>query len=1177
MTAPQIENLRSKMTRSRFLRNLLLILMATGLTLSGRAQQQTAELTGRITDTSGAAIPGATVTITNPAHGVRVVVQSGDRGGYTAPLLPPAEGYEIAVSRPGFQEVRRVGITLQVAQVAEVDLSLTVGAVTQTVTVTGAPPLLDTQTSSVGQVIPTRTITSLPLNGRSSFRLIQLTPGVTFNKSAYGQFGDVPVNTTWDANFSISGGQAQSNEILIDGIPSSVGFFNQITTIPTVDDTQEFKVQSDSLPAEYGRFGGGVVNVTTKSGTNDLHGTVFEFLRNSALDANDYFDNRAGRKLPAFKMNQFGAAVGGPVVIPHLYNGHNKTFFFGDYQGTRRIQGATFLGTVPTLAQRSGDFSQTYNAAGKLVTIYNPFSTAQNPTNPAQYVRSPFPGNIIPQSMLDPVALKILSYCPLPNTKGAAYTNGNNYISNAPMTVYQDAGSARIDQSVNQHYHFFGRFGWLLTNLTQPNTFGNIASGGAGAVGTTKFHSWSFAFDNTIPISPTLLLTVDYGYARWFQSRQTLSYGFDNAKLGFPSSFVSQVGIPMFPAINVTGYSAMNGQSYLVNGNDSHSLLGSVTKILNRHTIVAGTDVRLHLINFFNVQASAGTFSFTPAQTQGPNPNTASAAAGNALASFLIGAGNSGSMPIGAGSALRDWYFAGYAQDDFRVSRKLTVNLGVRYETESPYTDRHNRLNYFDTSVASPARNSQFPDLTGGLVFAGANRHSRVYDWNTWQFSPRLGFAYQMFPTTVVRGGIGQVYAPLELSNNAVGFVPTTGFSSSTAWETSLDGGLTPHNLLSDPYPQGLVQPAGASLGAATSLGQALSVWDAHPKSPESYQWNFGVQQQLPSDILVEAAYVGSRGLHLTHNFDINTLDPKYLSLGTALQAQVPNPFQPYVTVGALSHPTVTRQQLLLPYPQYGAISVENRTWGGSNYQSAQFKVDKRTSHGVSFLAAYTISKWMSNVTSQDANIGPTNATGVQSFYDLAAEKSLSENDTPQSLILNVVGTLPFGRGQRFLGRSSGLLEKLIGGWTASGILTEQSGLPLVLTAPVTDGGSRPNWVPGASPRLSSSRSNSEKVAEWFNTAAFSLPPAFTFGNVSRTIGSARGPALHNLDFAVEKRTQLLERLNMQFRAEAFNLTNTAHFGMPNTSMNSVTFGQISSVLASPPPRQVQFAVKFLF
>jgi hypothetical protein len=1142
------------------------------------AQQQTAQLTGQITDSSGAVIPGATVTVMNPARGIKIVVTSNATGNYVVPLLPPADGYQLTVSKTGFTGVTRTGIILQVAQVAKIDLTLAVGSVSQNVVVTGAPPLLDTETSSIGQVIPARTVTYLPLNGRSSFRLIQLTPGVTFNQAAYGQFGDVPVNSVFDTDFSINGGQSQANEILIDGVPSTVGFFNQITTIPSVDDTEEFKVESDNLSAEYGRFGGGVINVTTKSGTNELHGTAFDFLRNSVLDANDYIDKSKGVKIPTFIMNQYGGVLGGPVVLPRLYHGRDKTFFFVDYQGTGRIQGSTFLSTVPTAQQRTGDFSQTYNSSGTLVTIYNPFSTAPNPSNPSQYVRTAFTGNVIPSGMLDPVAKNLLTYYPMPDTQGSPYTNANNFISDAPLRVGQNEGSARIDQNVNDHYHFFGRFGFSLTNLTQPNSFGNVATGGAGAVGTTEFHNWSFAFDNTVTVSPSLFVTIDYGWARWFQSRQTLSYGFNNASLGFPSQFVNLITIPMFPSVNVTSYAATNGQSYLSNGNDSHSLLTSVTKILGRHTLIAGTDIRLHIINLFTVAASSGTFSFTQAQTQGPNPNTASSTAGNALASLLLGAGNSGSMPVGAGNEMRDWYTAGYLQDNIRLTTRLTVNAGIRYEEESPYTDRHNELNYFSPTVTSPAANPSFPNLTGGLVFAGKNgTSSQVYDWNTDQFDPRVGFAYSLPRGMVVRGGFGMVYAPLELSNNAVGFAPDTGYSSSTSWNTSLNGGLNPYNVLSNPYPQGLVEPSGNSLGAGTSLGQSLSVWMQNPKTPRSYQWNFGVQQQFPSNILVEAAYVANRGLHLTHNFSGDVLNPEYLSMGTALQSQVANPFQPFVTVGTLSNAKVTEQQLLLPYPQFTGLTIENDTWGGSNYQSAQFKLSKRPTHGVSLLGVYTISKWLSNMTASDAPIGTTNNTAVQNWYDLAAEKSLSENDIPQSLILNVVADLPFGHGRKLLGTAPEAVNKFVGGWSASGILTEQKGFPLAMSAPITDGGTRPNWVSGANPQLSSSRPIAAKVAEWFNTAAFALPPAFTFGDVSRTIGNVRSPGLHNLDFSLDKETQLMERLHMQFRADFFNLTNTPHFALPDTSMSDATFGQLNTLLPSPPPREVQFALKLLF
>ena len=1153
---------------------VLLVLIAPPL----QAQQQTAQLTGQITDSSGAVIAGATVTVTNAARGIKALATSDATGGYVVPLLPPADGYQLTVSKEGFSAATRNGITLQVAQVAKVDIALTVGSVSQNVTVTGAPPLLDTQTSSVGQVIEKQSIASLPLNGRSSFRLIQLTPGVTFNQAANGQFGDVAVNTSWDADFSVNGGRAQSNEILIDGVPSTVGFFNQITTIPSVDDTEEFKVESDNLSAEYGRFGGGVINVTTKSGTNQFHGSVFEFLRNNVLNADDYISKGKGVKVPPFKMNQFGAVIGGPVVIPWVYRGQNKTFFEGDYQGTRRVQGSSFVTTVPTALQRAGDFSQTFNSSGNLVTIYNPFSTVVNPANPAQYIRSAFAGNVIQPGLLDPVAKALMAYYPASNTTGSQYTNANNFISTKPLSVTQDAGSARIDQNVNDRYHFFGRFGFTRTNLTQPNYYGNVASPGNGAVGTTSFHNWSFAFDNTVTLNPTLLLTINYGYARWFQIRQTLSYGFNNASLGFPTSFVNAVTIPMFPAINVSSYGAMSGQSFLHNGNDSHSLLTSLTKIAGRHTLIVGTDLRLHLINFFNVQASGGTFSFTQAQTQGPNPNSASSTAGNGLASLLLGAGNSGSMPIGSGSAIKDWYLAGYVQDNFRITSRLTLNAGIRYEEESPYTDRHNKLNYFSTTVPSTAANSQFPSLTGGLVFAGTNSiPANVYNWNKNQFGPRVGFAYTPLQSTVVRGGFGIVYAPLEISNNAVGFVPNTGYSSSTSWNTSINGGLSPNNILSNPYPQGLVQPSANSLGAGTALGQSLTVWDAHPKTPQSYQWNFGIQRQLPSDILADVAYIANRGLHLTSNLSLNALDPKYLSMGAALQGQVTNPFKPFVSIGALSNATVTQQQLLLPYPQFTGVQAENATWGGSNYQSVQIKVNKRTTHGISMLAVYTVSKWLSNVPAEDAPIGTNNGTSVQNPYNLAAEKSLSENDIPQALIISGVAELPFGHGRRFLSGAPGLVNGLVGGWSVSGILTEQKGFPLALSAPVTLGGNRPNYVSGVSPTLSSSRPIAQKVSQWFNTAAFSLPPAFTFGSVSRTIGSVRSPALKNLDLTLGKETQIAERLHMQFRAEAFNFTNTPHFGLPDSSMSSATFGQLTALLPSPPPREIQFAVKFTF
>lgn len=1157
---------------------VLLVLFTLTFSCRVSAQQQTAEITGSVSDTTGAIISGAMVIIAEPSRGIQIAVHTNARGEYVAPLLPPGSGYEVRVSKAGFQTAVRSGVTLVVSQVARIDISLQLGAVAQTVTVSGAPPLLDTETSSVGQVIPAHSISNLALNGRSTFRLIQLTPGVTFNRAANGIFGDVPTNTTFDANLSINGERAQSNEFLIDGVPSTAGFFDQITTMPTVDDTQEFKVQSDNQPAEYGRFAGGVVNVITKSGSNQFHGNLFEFLRNSALDANEYFNKGAGLGIPPFKMNQYGLSAGGPVVFHRLYNGHDKTFFFVSYQGTSRIQGATFQTTVPTAAERQGDFSGLLNAAGKPVTIYNPFSTQPDPNHPGQYVRSPFQYNKITSNLLDPVALNLIKYYPLPNTAGAPFTNANNYVSNAPLTVNQNAGSARIDEYANNVYRLFGRVGWLLTTQSQPNTYGNAASPGAGAVGTTRLNNWSFSQNNTFTLSPDLLLTFNYGYARWYQIRQTRSYGFDSASVGFPSSLTSHIQVPMFPTLKMVGYGNMSGQSYLSNGNDSHAWLASLTWIHGRHTLVFGTDVRLHFINIFNALASSGTYSFTRAPTQGPNPVSVSATAGDAMASLLLGAGSGGSVPIAAGNSLKDLYFAGYIQDTFQVTRKLAINAGLRYETESPYTDRHNRLNYFDPAIPSPAANTQFPNLTGGLVFAGVDGQPRnVYTWNTAQFDPRFGLSYSLNRSTVLRGGFGTVYAPLEISNNAVGYAPSSGFSSSTSWVTSIDGGLTPYNLLSNPYPDGLVEPTGSAGGTGTQLGQSVSFWDHNPQSPQSYQWNVGVQRQFPWSILLDLAYVGSRGIHLTAPFDSNQLDPSYLSMGTDLQKPVANPFQPYVQVGLLSQAKVPQQQLLRPYPQYTGVTIINSTWGGSNYQALQVKVNKRTSRGVDFLLAYTYSKWLSNVENAEAPIGPSNVTNVQNYYDLAAEKSLSETDTPNSLVANLVAQLPFGRGQWLGGNLHGLPNALVSGWNASAIVIEQSGWPLTFNAPVTGIGDRPNAVPGVNPRLSMSRSNGEKVNEWFNTSAFSLPPAYTLGNVDRTDGAVRGPGIHNIDFSLKRDFPIHENWHAQFRVEAFNLFNAPHFNLPDTSMNTPLFGHITSTLDSPPPRELQGALQVFF
>ena len=1144
-------------------RVFLLTVFLIGLRAGMFAQQQAASLTGIIVDSSGAAVPEATVSISDRARAIKLATSSNERGEYVFPQISPGDSYEVSVSKTGFKETIQRGVALQVAQSAKIDFTIDVGNVAETVTVNSDPPQLDTQTSSMGQVIAGQTVESLPLNGRSTFRLIALTPGVTFSQSAYGQFGDVAVNTTWDTNFTINGGRAQANEILIDGVPSSVGFFNQITTLPTVDDTQEFKVESNNLSAEYGRYAGGAINVTTKSGTNGIHGDVYEFLRNSFFDANDWFNKRAGNPRAPFRMNQFGGTVGGPLVLPHIYNGKDRTFFFFSYQGTRRTKGATFIGTVPTAAQRSGDFS------GIAAPIFNPYTT-----NPTTKARTVFPGNVIPASLLDPVAVKMAAYYPLPNT-GPIGATTNNFLSNEPVRLSQDVYSLRIDQNVTQKYHVNGRYAYSRTPLTQPDYFHNPATSGTGAVGTTNFVNQSFSLNNLYQFSPTLLLNVNYGFARWFQARQTRSYGFDNSQLGFPDSLVSAITIPMFPAVNITGYTGLANQSYLINGNDSHAILINLKKILSRQTLSIGVDGRLHRINFFNVNNSAGTYSFANAQTQGPVATNATG--GNAFASFMLGFGNSGNIPIGSGVAMQNFYGAVYVQDDLRLTNNLTLNLGIRYDGESPYTDRNNQLNYFDPDLANPAANASFPNLKGGLVFANTGATPRtVYTRQHNNVAPRVGFAYSPDSMTSVRGGFGLSYAPLEVANNAVGFSPSLGFASSTSWNTSVDGGFTPTNLLRNPFPQGFVPPTGSSLGAGTQLGQSITIWNHNPQTPYSMQWNFDVQRQFPHSMLFDLGYSASRGVHLTSTFDLNTLNPQYLSLGTSLTTQVANPFQPYVSIGTLSNATVARRQLLLPFPQFLSVQEVNNPYGSSTYHSLQTKLVKRMSGGVSILASYTWSKLISNVNAQNAPIGTTDNTGVQNYYNLSGERSVSELDQTHNLIVNGVFELPFGKGKSFVRNAGALTNSFIGGWKLTGILTEQSGFPLTLSAAGTGAGTRPNLVPGVDPRISTSRTNQERVLAYFNTSAFVTPPAYTFGTVGRTYSGIRGPGVQNLDASIQKDTSF-EGLRAELRLEMFNVTNTPHFAMPDMARQDAAFGTITSVLPSPPQRQMQVALKLSF
>jgi hypothetical protein len=1155
-------------TKWRFLACLL---VSVGVTL---AQGTTGQIVGRILDPSGSPVAAAAVKVTNVDTGISREGLSGETGNCVIPLLPPGN-YRITVTKEGFRPVNRAGITLTVDRVARIDVELELGTMAQEVQVTAEAPLLESETSAIGQIVDNTKIQNIPLNGRSAFRLVQLTPGVLATAAAGGQFGDMPVNTNWDTNFSINGGRQMSNEIHIDGVPSTTGQFNTITTIPSIEATQEFKVQSNSLSAEWGRFSGGVVNVSTRSGANEYHGALYEYLRNDVFDANEFFNNGAGRGIPPFRMNQFGGAAGGPLQLGRLYNGRNRTFFFADYQGTRWRRGETSRTSVPTALERAGNFTQTFNQQGAQVVIYDPNSTQADPARPGQSIRTPFAGNVVPAARMDPIARKLIEYYPAPNTAGDPFTNFNNYASNAGRRIDQNQVSGRADHNFSDSYRMFARLAHNRTSLTQPDTYGNVATPDPGAVGTTPFHQTTFAFDNTATISPTSIVNVKYGFARWYQYRETRSYGFDQRTLGYPDSIVSQFQIPVFPAVGVEQYGSLGGQSYFVSGNDTHSLIGSWTKVMGRQTIKVGGEGRLNRVNFILIGGGAGSYTFNRAFTRGPNPLTFYENAGNGVASLLLGAAASGSAPIISGVSLQNFYGAGYIQDDIRLARNLTMNAGLRYETESPFTERQNSINQFDRDLPSPAKNSQFPDLRGGLVFAKASsRH--VWRWDRVNFAPRIGFAWSALPKTVIRWGAGLFYSPAETANVATAFAANQGYSATTPFVGTVDGGLTPYRTLSNPYPEGLVQPTRDTLGASTFLGQAPAIWDSRQIMPETYQWNFDVQRELPGQILLDVAYVGSRGIHLAfRNRQMNELDPQYLSLGSGLNQLVNNPFYGIINVGAFTQRTITRRQMLLPYPQFTAVNVINMTHANSIYHALQLKVDKRFSKGVGVLLAYTFGKLITDANNAVSAVGSGgNITNTQNWYNLRTERAASELDVSQSVVASFVAELPIGPGKPLWGASKGVAAVLAGGWQLNGITAYRTGYPLAMTATIPGGGNRPNST-GSSAHIETSRSRGEAIGRWFDTSAFLLPPSFSLGNVGRTLPDVRGPATFNQDLSVIKNTPIREKVSLQLRFEYFNVFNTPQFALPNTALGSGAFGRVQATLLLP--RVGQVAAKIIF
>jgi len=1143
--------MKTEQSSSRAMRAVfMLVLLPFGLT----AQSEKAQLTGNITDSTGALVAGVEITVTHVATGVKRTTMSNEAGSYTVPLLEPGQ-YTIHASKAGFRPVSRSGIELHVNQTARIDIALEVGPLTESVQVVAAAPLLQSATSDLGHVVENRQILDLPLNGRNTIALAALAPGIR----PQGTFGANPatVNYTGWGNFSANGGIANINEILIDGASGTTAALNGVVYMPPVDATEEFKVQTNNFSAEFDRTAGGVINVNLKSGTNTLHGTLYEFLRNDRLDANDFFANRAGKKKPVLRYNQFGASAGGPIR-------RDKTFFFGLYEGFRQRQGRVLTATVPTALERAGNFSQTRNASGIVRTIYDPLSTRRT-ADGRGYLRDPFAGNTVPADHIDAVSARLSQFLwPPPNTPGAPFTNADNFSTSSSQPTNEDQFTIKIDHQFNPSHRLSGSYSYTFFDLGGWDPFRNkttLADDGRAEKNRTQF----LALNDSYVLNPTTILDVRASFSRFRDERIPMSFGQDLTQLGFPRALNDAVQWKHIPNIHVSGVADFNSStgSTIYGVQNNYSLGGSLSLIRGKHSAKIGSLYRVLQLNRVQSNLASGDYSFNEAFTRA-DPLTSSVTSGFGFASFLLGFPSSGNAQKVSRLATQTRYISWYLQDDWRLTSKLTLNLGLRYSIEPFITERYNRLSRFDFD-AVPTQAARFTGLPlrGGLVFMNDKDRSPAGTFFK-EWAPRFGFAYSLFSKTVVRGGYGIFWLPTNAANTT-GNTNNPAYGVSTPFLSSVDGGITPADRLSNPFPNGLLDPPGAAAGADTLIGQSINAWVAAIQPGYVQQWNFDIQQELGGGLAIDLAYAGSKGTDLPHSLNLNQLPTDLLRLGVSLNDKLTNPFYGLVTTGTLSAATITRQQTLLPFPQFTGVSTNNDyPIGNSTYHSMQMKVTRRFSSGAQVTAAYTLSKSISDTESFTGWLEPGGqAAGYIDSYNRRLEKALSNFDVTHRLVLSYNYQLPFGAGRAILGSAKGVAGKLVSGWQVNGITTLQSGYPVVA--------GRPNVV--GDPRLSGPES--ERLNRWFNTAAFVPVPAFTIANAPRTLPSMRSDGVSNFDFSTFKNTAIGERYNLQFRAEFFNFLNHVTFGRPNSSFGTSQYGLVNTQVNLP--RQIQLALKLIF
>ncbi|HUN86290.1 MAG TPA: TonB-dependent receptor [Terracidiphilus sp.] len=1207
---------------------LIAFLLVASAIASGQGYFGT--VSGTLTDPSGAVISGAKITLVDQNKGYKFSATSDSEGRYLYRSVSPGL-YTVIAQMTGFEKVERTNIRVNVGENPTADLTLKVASSTETVEVNSQNQTIDSEDATTGLVVNRNFIDQLPLVDRYVMDLVMLTPGVT-------EADDQCSTGCTGTNFVSNGSRNSTADVLMDGATVTNyepnGGVTQVTYTPSPEAVDEFRVEQSNFSAEYGFSGASVVNMITRSGTNSFHGSAYDFIRNTLTDANNWFNDQNGIPLPPVHRNNFGGTIGGPIF-------KNKTFFFFDYDGTRQSSAGTYQAGVPTEAERTNaDFGEVCTAQGGtfdntgMCTVaagqlwdpytgvfvandqgagavrsgyipYNNIGAYTSPGNP-KLAGTPYqlPGGV--GNLIDPVAKQLMNLFPMPNPNMASPTIYDNWIGSGAGHYPNDQWDLKIDHRFSEKNLLSAKYSHEWNSAVSYNCFGNFADPCAGGPNQGSAHL--FTLNDTQTITQTLLVTATLGFTRGAEriSAYNGAGGVTDPlnKLGFPE-YLNSNGFMGVPAMFIdqstyysAGYTNIGGDPYgnYKQGQDTGQLTIAVSKVIGNHDLKFGFEGRLHQMNYIQTNAPNGIFSFDRSGSS-QCPYDFGTCGGDGMASFLMGQmandGNGGTYyEIQDQPATEDHQYAWYAQENWKVDRKLTLNMGLRYDVSMPRTDRHNRQNWLDLNVVSPLVVPALGTLHGGEVFASSSQRTIVNDdWKDIQ--PRFGFAYQIWPLTVIRGGYGIYYS--QPRSGATGVAPygSQGFNQYTnAIVTYNNDGATPYLHLSNPYPNGLIQPPGNSLGLMNDVGYgANGPLRSMTNTPYEQSWSFGVEHQFPWNVILNVIYAGKKGTHLYFsgaNY-INHLGPEVEGYSADqinnLTNMVDNPFYGIITDpnSYLSSPQIQELYLELPYPQFpGGVTTDAWPIANSTYHSLQLVAEKRYSNGLQFLATYVWSKSI-----DDSSVPDDNTTWLGSFTSLQdpnkpwLERSLSTFDIPQVFQLSYTYDLPWGRGKALLGKMPAALDAILGGWKTNGVWRVNGGRPLAFstydgTSIPTYGGQRPNLV--GKPKRTHGSDSTWINAYISNPDSLVLPPVYTLGNTPRATGLIRSPLAFNTNLSVNKDFSLArmrEGMTLELRLEAENALNHPVFGTPDTSVDDPNFGIISYTANSP--RQVQLGMKFTF